>query len=310
MAKKPEPKELGFGTLASENGQRFINHDGSANLHRIGGPKISISDLLHKLTTMKSTHFLLVIFIGYLVVNTFFATLYYLAGPQYLGIQLSHHFAKDWLECFFFSTQCLTTIGFGRVNPTGIVTNILASLEGLIGLMSFAIASGLLYGRFSRPRSQLIYSKNILYSPFQNDSHAYMFRIASTRKRSLLVENVVSVSLGINQEENGNIKRRFFNLDLQIDKISFLYLSWTIVHPVNEKSPLFGMSYEDLIRNRAEFIVLFKAIEETTSQTVLKRFSYFVDELVWNAKFTPVIGTSSDGQAVLDINRLGEFERI
>lgn len=210
----------------------------------------------------------------------------------------------------FFSTQCLTTIGFGRVNPTGIVTNILASLEGLIGLMSFAIASGLMYGRFSRPRSQLIYSKNILYSPFQNDSHAYMFRIASTRKRSLLVENVVSVSLGINQEENGIIKRRFFNLDLQIDKISFLYLSWTIVHPVNEKSPLFGLTYDDLIRNRAEFIVLFKAIEETTSQTVLKRFSYFVDELVWNAIFTPVIGTSSDGQAVLDINRLGEFERL
>lgn len=309
MPKKLNPKELGFGNMASPNGQRFMNADGTANVRRVGGPVVSISDIFHKLLAMKWSKFFLMILIAYTIANFLFATAYYLCGVQDLGIKPSGNVVRDFMECFFFSTQCFTTIGFGRVNPQGLATNLVASTEGLVGLLSFAIATGLLYGRFSRPRAQLVHSENLLISPYKNTKRGAMFRIASTRKHSLLVDNTISVSFGINVEEvDGPPRRQFYILDLELDRINFLSLSWTVVHPITPESPLFGKSYEDLQKGRAEFLILFRAMEETNSQIVLERFSYFVDEVVWGAKFVPVIGTSDDGQPVLDMDRLGIWE--
>lgn len=287
-----------------------MNQDGSANVHRIGGPTFSASDLFHNLTTMKWSKFMLMILICYTCANFLFATGYYLCGIENIGVQVTGNFWRDFAEAFFFSTQCFTTIGFGRVNPSNMATNVLASLEGLVGLLSLAIATGLLYGRFSRPRAHLIHSKHLLFAPYKENGLAAMFRIASIRKHSILIENTVSVSVGMNREENGILRRRFFVLDLELDKINFMNLSWTIVHPINEASPFWGISYQDLIDSRAEFIILFKAMEETTSQVVIERFSYFVDEFVWGAKFVSAIGTSEDGKAVLNIDMLDDFNMV
>lgn len=307
MAFKPKAKELGFGTIASNKGQRLMNRDGSANVRRIGGPSFSVSDTFHRLTTMSWTRFFTLILISYMVANIIFATFYYLAGPQHLGIPVTGNFLHDYLECFFFSTQCFTTIGFGRVNPQGMMSNVLASLEGLVGLMAFAMATGLLYGRFSRPRAHLLHSDNLLIAPYRGDSTAAMFRIASTRKHSLLIENTVSLSVGFNEDENGTVKRRFFVLSLELDKINFLASSWTLVHPINEESPLYGKTWEEIEKGRTEFMVLFKAMEETTSQTVLERFSYFVDDIVNAAKFESMLGTTDDGQPAMNLNMLSKW---
>jgi inward rectifier potassium channel len=186
--------------------------------------------------------------------------------------------------------------------------NILASIEGLTGLLSFAVATGLLYGKFSRPRAHLYRSDNILISPYRKDQRGLMFRIASTRRHSMLVDNSVSVSMGINLEDQGHFSRRFYQLNLELDRINFLATSWTLVHPINEDSPLWGRTYEDLVAGRTEFIVLFRAMEETTSQITLERFSYFVDELVWGAKFDPMIGTTEEGQAMLNLNYISNWK--
>lgn len=308
MPQQTTSKELGFGTHASLGGQRLMNRNGSANVKRIGGPFVSASDVFHQLTTMTWGSFLLLVLTGYLVANILFAFGYYFAGIEHLNIQPSGSFFTDYLECFFFSTQCFTTIGFGRVNPQGISSNVLASIEGLVGLLSLAMATGLLYGRFSRPRAHLLHSDNILIAPYRENLNAVMFRIASTRRHSILIDNNVSLSLGYNYEDNGNTKRRFFFLNLELDKINFLSSSWTLVHPITEDSPLWGMNYETLIKSRAEFMVLFKALEETTSQTVLERFSYFVDEIVWGAKFESMIGTLPDGKPSLNLNLLNSWK--
>lgn len=310
MAKKAQFSELGFGTLAAKNGQRFMNSDGSANVIRKGGPWLSASDVFHKLTTMKSSKFLLVVFVFYILANGIFASLYLLCGIESIGATKSGNLATDFLEAFFFSTQCYTTIGFGRMNPISFWANVVASIEGLVGLLSIAIATGLIYGRFSRPRAHLLHSNNLIIAPYLKTKRAVMFRIASTRKHSILIENSVSVSLGINLEESGEIKRRFFVLNLEIPKINFLNLSWTLVHPITEESPLWGLNHDDLIKGRAEFIILFKAMEETTSQTVIERFSYFGEEIVWGAKFISAIGTTSTGQSMLDINQIHGYELV
>jgi inward rectifier potassium channel len=308
MIKKIKPSELGFGSFATKNSQRVMNADGSANVKRIGGPLISASDIFHKLTTMKTSRFMLVVICVYTIANSLFAIVYYSIGVENLGITPTGIVWRDLLEAFFFSTQAFTTIGFGRVNPNGIATNIVASLEGLLGLLSFAIATGLIYGRFSRPRAHLLHSKNILVAPYQRTKRAIMFRIASTRKHSILIENTVNVSMGINTLEHGEIRRKFYALELELSRINFMNTSWTIVHPITEESPLWELEHEDLINGRIEFIVLFKAMEETTSQTVIDRFSYFIDELVWSAKFISAIGSSNEGQAVLDLNKIDDFE--
>lgn len=310
MAHKIKAKELGFGTLAAKNGQRFMNADGTANVERRGGPWMSVSDLFHKLTTMKWRKFVTFILVAYILANIVFASFYYVIGVQFIGVEPTGKFSTDFTEAFFFSTQCFTTIGFGRVNPQNFAANAVASIEGLVGLLSLAIATGLLYGRFSRPVAQLVHSENILIAPYRDNQKAAMFRIASTRKQSLLIENTVSLSMGINIEENGQLRRRFFILDLELDKINFLNLSWTIVHPINENSPLWGRDIQDLIKGRAEFIILFKAMEETTSQVVIDRFSYFTEEIIWGAKFVSAIGTRADGKPIMDLNKIGLYERV
>ena len=310
MALKIKAKELGFGTLAAKNGQRFMNADGTANVERRGGPWMSVSDLFHKLTTMKWRKFASIILVAYVLANLLFASIFYKIGIQHIGVEPTGKFSTDFTEAFFFSTQCFTTIGFGRVNPQNFAANSVASIEGLIGLLSLAIATGLLYGRFSRPVAQLVHSNNILIAPYRGDQKALMFRIASTRKQSLLIENSVSVSMGINIEEHGQLRRRFFVLELELDKINFLNLSWTIVHPITEGSPLWGRSIEELIQGRAEFIILFKAMEETTSQVVIDRFSYFTEEIIWGANFISAIGTREDGKPVMDLNKIGLYEMV
>lgn len=305
MIRKQKPRELGFGTLASDRGQRLMNPDGTANVIRVGIARLSASDIFHNLTTMSWHRFFAVVIINYTIANAVFAFLYVWAGVENLGITPAG-FWHNWLEAFFFSTQCFTTVGFGRVNPSGIATNVLASTESLIGLLTFALATGLLYGRFSRPRAHLIRSKNLIIAPYQGHSAA-MFRVASERIRSILIENSVSVSLGINIHEGGQLRRRFFILQLELEKINFLISSWTLVHPINADSPLYGLSMQEMIDSRVEVIVLFKAIDETTSQTVYERFSYFADDFIYGARFISSIGTNEQGKTVLNLKTISDY---
>ena len=308
MLRKPKPKELGFGTFADDKGQRFLNRDGSANFHRIGLNRFSIADTFHSLIISRWPQFLLIIISYYVIANAIFATIYFLIGVEQIGV-VKTDAVSDWLEAFFFSTQCITTVGFGRVNPQGMAANIVSSVESLTGLLTFALATGLLYGRFSRPQSQLVKSDNLVIAPYGEITGA-MFRIASKRKKSLLLENFVSVSLGINMKENGTLRRRFYLLSLELERINYLTSSWTLVHPINEESPLFGLTDEDLVNGRAEFIILYKATDETTSQSVFERFSYFGNEIVFNAKFISAIGTTSEGQPFLDLNKISDYELL
>lgn len=308
MSRKINPKELGFGTFADPKGQRFMNKDGSANVIRIKETEISINELFHTLVFAPWHYFFLVVLLYFIFANFIFASIYWIIGINQLGLTPQNNF-NDWLEAFFFSTQCFTTVGFGRVNPTGTAANIVSSIESLTGLLTFSLATGVIYARFSRPRAQLINSHNLLIAPYK-DITAVMFRFASKREKSLLLENSVSVNLGMNQMLNGQLKRQFYQLALELDKINYFITSWTVVHPIDENSPLYGLTAEDLMEKRAEFIVLFKATDETTSQAVFDRFTYFGDEIVFNARFKSIIGTSSAGQPVVDLSKISEYELV
>ncbi len=301
---KQSQSELGLGKHVTTTG-RLINPDGSFNVvrHHSG----FWDNLYHTLVTMATWKFFLGVFVIFGCINGIFATLYVLGGSETLTNMPSGNGAA-WMHAFFFSSQTITTVGYGHISPNGMYASLLASLESFLGLLFFALISGLLYGRFSRPLAKVRFSRNALISPYKGD-RAIMFRMVNPRKSELL-EAMVEVTLAINQrdEETGEIARRFFALDLEISRIAFFNLAWTIVHPIVEGSPLFGLNETELLEANAEFLVLFKGMDESTEQLVHARHSYISSELVWNAKFSPMMNRSDDqSKMVVHSQLVGDY---
>ena len=304
--KNKEALELGFGSKNYTNRVRFLDSDGKVNVHR-AGMGIKNLDVYHWLITTSILSLVLVIISSYVLVNLIFAFVYFLIGPENFGGLDTETSVQQFINLFFFSAQTVTTLGYGHIYPIGNAASIAAAVESLLGLLTFALATGVLYGRFSRPKAHLLYSNNILISPYKNGK-GIMFRIAN-RKQYELIESEAMVTITLNNLETQ--KREFFNLKLEISRINFLALSWTIVHPVDEESPLFGLSKKDLEERDVEFIILIKAINDTYSQTVYSRNSYKAEAMVENAKFKPVTPEANkSGRVRLTVTDIHLFDNV
>ena len=301
----PNSSDLGFGNAASA-GRRSLNKDGSFNIVRSGTSLLRSSEAYHKLISMSWMHFNLLVLALYFIINLIFALLYWGIGIDGLqGVTSANGWEGFW-ESFFFSAQTLTTVGYGRVSPVGHLANSIAAVESLLGLLGFALATGLLYGRFSRPEAKIRFSENALVAPYK-DGKAIMFRIVNARKNQL-IEVEAAVSMAMSKPETPNA-RQFFNLKLELTKINFFPLSWTLVHPINEESPFWSMAEADILTHSVELICLIKAFDDTFSQVVYTRSSYIASEIVYNAKFLPMTEFTEKG-AILHINKINLHEKF
>jgi inward rectifier potassium channel len=295
---------FGFGTKNYQRNTRFLNKDGTVNIRRLDGDFLGRVDIYHSLITMSWKRFILMVLIGYLVANLVFAGLYYYAGPQNFG-NLTHTTPlHDFIELFFFSAQTLTTVGYGYIYPHSTLVSSIAALESMLGLLGFALATGILYGRFSRPKTHIRYSRNCVIAPYEGIT-GFMFRVANSTQNEL-IEVEAKVILSFNDLKTN--QRDFVTLPLEIDKISFFPLSWTIVHPIDEKSPIYNYTAADLIKADAEFLILLKATNDTYSDVVYSRSSYRGDEVIENAKFIPLKRTEKFGKTTIDLRKLDEIE--
>lgn len=308
MSSSKESISTGFGSKLENEGKRLLNKDGSFNIEKIGVPFLTRFSLFHSLINISIGYFILVLLAFFLVVNSLFAFIYVSVGVEHLGIAPGP-FMSNFLNAFFFSSQTLTTVGYGAIAPTGILTNIIASFESFVGLLSFAMATGLLYGRFSKPRARLLYSKNMLVSPYQ-EGKALMFRLANAKDSSMI--NVkASMMFSVIEVENGEQKRKFYSLDLEIDRISLLASSWTVVHSINENSPFWHMKKEDVINNNIEVFIQVEGYDETYSQHVYARTSYKKDEIIFNARFLKILGRDErTGKATASLDKISDYEVI
>jgi inward rectifier potassium channel len=302
-------RDLGFGAVVSrESQQRLLNRDGSFNVKRTGLRFWSSFSAYHAMLTIPWWQFFGATTLLYLVVNAAFAAAYLACGPGALGsntVGMEHH---TYLRAFFFSVQTLSTIGYGQVVPIGTGANALVTLESLIGLLGFAIVTGLLFARFSRPTAKLLFSRHALIAPYQNIT-ALEFRVANARSNEL-IEVSAKVLLSRFEQIDGVRTRRYYTLELERPGVTFLPLTWTVVHPIDARSPLYMETPESLRSSRSEFLVLLRAFDETFSATVQTRTSFIPDEVLWGFRFANafVLSQSANNKVAVDMRQFDKVE--
>jgi len=278
-----EVTDLGIGNKVLDSDQRIVTKEGKFNIERRGISFFKSFSIYHYLISISWLKFCSLILMAYLLVNIFFALLYLAGGVEnFEGIEINNTLDL-FLNVFFFSTQTFTTVGYGRINPVGVYPNIISSIESLTGLLSLALATGLLYGRFSRPVAKIIYSDNAIIAPFKG-LNAFQFRIANMKNDHDMID--VETEVILSKEQNNS--RKFYNLKLEYRKINFFNASWTINHIINEESPVYGLSEKDLKDSDCEFLILIKGYDNTFAQYVNSRYSYRYDELIWGASFANI----------------------
>ncbi|CAN1560941.1 Inward rectifier potassium channel, C-terminal [Flavobacteriaceae bacterium] len=300
----------GFGTSASNVGGRFVNKDGSANVSKRGIGLLDRISWYHTMLSLSTWQFLSILFLFYIVINFVFALLYFGIGIEHLnGIATSESKWVQFGQAYFFSAQTFTTVGYGHISPSGFYTSALSSAEALIGLLSFAIATGLFFGRFSKPSLFLKFSHNAIIAPYKEGT-ALMFRIAPY-KNTNYIDTEANVTLGMRIEEEGVYVNKFYILDLEFQKVNSLVQSWTLVHPITEESPMYGLSAADYSTIIGEIMINIKTFDSMFSTTVASRTSYTFDEIIYGAKFKPMFTRSENNKStVLDLGLLNSFDKV
>jgi inward rectifier potassium channel len=298
-------RDLGLGDrVAQQSRARLLNRDGSFNVRRIGLSFFRSLSLYHHLLTISWTRFFVNVAAFYLVSNLLFAGAYVMCGPGALDGTRGNTLPARFLECFFFSVHTLATIGYGTLSPRSLAANVLVTVEALTGLMGLALATGILFARFSRPSAQILFSRQAVVAPYRAIT-AFMLRIANERATQLIE---VEATVSLNRWEGG--RRKFYELALERKKVLFFPLHWVIVHPIDETSPLWGMAEDEFRASDAEVLVLLTAVEEDFGQKVHARTSYKPAEVVWGARFADLYLKSDDGTLGIDVGRLHQIEKV
>jgi inward rectifier potassium channel len=304
-----DKNDLGFGSVVSaESRRRLLNKDGTFNVRRRGLGVLRSQSLYHHALAISWPKFLLNVVAVYVAVNVVFTVLFLLCGSGALvGADARQMGGPVW-RAFFFSVETFATIGYGEISPVGMPAHFVMVFEALVALLSQALITGLLFARFARPTAAILFSKHMVVAPFQG-GRGLMFRITNLRDNQLIDvrARVICSSTG----RDGTTARRYSQLALERTEVTFVPLAWTLVHPINEVSPLWGLTSEDLHAHDVEFLAIISATDETFAQVVHARSSYTHDEIVWGARFRNIFNPpDAQGRLSVDVERIDEFDVV
>jgi len=302
--------DTGFSNKTDTADNRFVNKDGSYNLRKTGLGIVNRFSIFQFMLTIPRWKFAGVILTFYVVMNLLFTSVYLLVGTDQLQGMIGTAPWVKFKEVFFFSTQTFTTVGYGRVNPTGDGVNIVASLESLTGLLSLAIGTGLIYGRFARPKAYLLFSDHALISPYKEGT-ALMFRFVNYKDNHSLTNVELKVTVGLKITDNGKPIYNYYTLTLERDKVDSLPMNWTVVHPIDENSPFNGFTPEDMKNADVEVYALIRGFDDVFSDMVQQRSSYTYNEILFHRKFSRMFKESEDGSTtILELDKLSHHVAV
>jgi len=309
-ALRDEERDLGFGSVvAGESRQRLLNQDGTFNVQRTGLSFLTSLNLYHTLLSMSWKTFIALTLLLYFLSNVVFGILYAAFGASALVDTSKIPLENLFLRGFFFSVQTFATIGYGTIHPVGVIPNLLVTIESYYSMIATALITGIVFARFARPTARIFFSKTAVVAPYRG-GEGLMFRMVNGRS-SQLIEVEAQVLFAYFAEENGKPVRRFDFLELERRRVTFFPLAWTIVHPIDDKSPLLNLTADDLRKSDAEILVLLSATDETFAAIVHTRSSYKAAEINFGSKFISIYNPTRDGEQLsIDIKKLSQIERV
>ena len=294
-----DTKEQGRGRRDRAGGYPRM---GTRGLPMRGLPKDRWRDSYHYLLTMPLWAFFAVMAGAFLAINGLFAVLYLFDEGGLSGAR-----RNDFADAFFFSVQTLGTLGYGVMAPRTLYENLVVTAEVFVGLFNLAVATGLLFARISRPTARIMFSDKAVVTAFEGEP-TLIFR-AANRRRNLVVEAEVTVNLlrDLTTVE-GTTMRRFDELKMIRARSPLFFLTWTVMHRIDEASPLHGATRESLSDQNAEIVVVMKGLDETFVSTIHARTSYTPDEIVWGQRFADIFGVDEEGRRCIDFTRFHDVE--
>jgi inward rectifier potassium channel len=304
MAKKV--KDPGFGYDSFKNAKKLINDDGTSNVIHLNR-RTGIYDMYSYLINVPWWKFFLFVVLIYTLINVLFGLIYFFIGIEQI-VPSTGNVWEDLFNGFFFSAQTITTVGYGVLSPEGFAANMVASFQAMLGWIGFSFVTGLLYGRFSKPRAVIKFSKHLIVRDFKK-GRAIMFRLMNSRK-NIMIEPRITVTLAITEQDKTSKEyhRKFYQLKLEREKIMYLPTMWTVVHELDEESPLSKYSNEELRDLDAEMYILLQYHDEAFAQRLFKIYSYKLTKLKIDKKFMRSFQFDEEGNTLLDHDKLDLLE--
>lgn len=266
--------------------------------------KHPFGDLYHWLLVIPWTQFILLISLFYLTLNFIFARAYLTTGNGIANAK-----PGSFSDAFFFSIQTMSTIGYGRMYPQSFAAQVLVTIEVLVGLILVATGTGLIFVRFSQPTARIMFSKIAVICPF-NGTPTLMFRIANQRDNQI-IEARIQVSILKNEVSSEGIElRRIHNLQLMRSQSPSFRLSWTVMHPIDEESPLYGKTAASLLDTDLEIIIILTGLDETFAQTIHARHVYNTYDFRWGMHFVDILKKTDTGKYTIDYQHFHDVTPI
>ena len=273
----------------------------SYDIHVLGGQARPLRDFYHAVLRASWPTTLGLIAAIFLAVNTLFALIYLAAG----GVANAR--PGSLLDAFFFSVETMGTIGYGAMYPQSDAANWWMVVESVVGVILTALATGLVFAKFSRPTARIVFTRKAVICPF-NGVPTFMFRVGNERGNAIVDALFRVVVTRTEHTREGEQFYRSYDLELVRRRVLSLNRSFNLLHLIQEGSPFFGQTPQSIVEQEYELAIVVVGIDDTVLQTVHARHNYYADDIVWGARLADALSDLPDGSMQLDLDKFHDVE--
>ena len=269
---------------------------------RVGGSSWTLGDLYHSVLTMPWGLFLAVVVGIQLTANLLFAGLFALEGDNITN-------APRFIDKFYFSVQTWATIGYGGMTPTTTFANMIVVAESIAGIVATAVTTGLVFAKFARPSARVLFATSMI-TQVRDGQNTLMLRVANERGNNVVEASVRVTLLRNERSREGETMRRLYDLKLVRDVQPLFMVSWTIMHIIDESSPLWGKSAADIVAEDWRINVNLQGYDGTLAQTIHASHFYHGTDIAFDHRYVDVMSTLPDGRLQIDLTHMHDVEPV